>query len=79
MTTENATELPIADCGLSVLVGRDGTWLHFETSAGKSAAICIELMDRGGLIGAALKTWCAERQQQAGQIRTDNGQFEVGA
>jgi hypothetical protein len=80
MTAESAIELPIAGCDLSVLVGRDGTWLHFETAAGKSAAICIELMERGdGIIGAALKTWCAERQKQAEQIRADNGQFGVGA
>jgi len=76
---ERSTEIPLSDSGLSITCGRDGTWLHFNATNDKSAAINVDLMDKGGIIGAALRGWCADRQKQAEQIRSDNGQFGVGA
>ena len=76
---ERSTEIPLDDCNLSISCGRDGTWLHFDAASGKSAAINVDLMDHGHIIGAALRDWCADRQKQAEQIRADNGQFGVGA
>mgnify|MGYP001577227286 FL=1 len=69
-TAERATAIPIAVCGLSVACGRDGTWLHFTSSVGKSASLNVENMARGdGIIAAALRAWCADRQRQAEQMR----------
>lgn len=79
MTMDRATEIPMDDCGLTINCGRDGTWLHFSSTAGKSASLNVDLMVKGHIIGAALREWCADRQKQAEQIRSDNGQFGVGA
>lgn len=77
--TANATDIPLEDANISITCGRDGTWLHFHASNGKSASLNIDLMNHGHVIGAALHGWCEDRQKQAGQIRADNGQFGVGA
>jgi len=77
---ERATDIPMDDCGISITCGRDGTWLHFSAASGKYASINVENMSRGGdMIDIALLSWCEDRQKQAAQIRTDNGQFGVGA
>lgn len=76
---DRATEIPMDDCNLSINCGRDGTWLIFSASSGKSAAINVDLIDKGGIVGTTLNDWCADRQKQAEQIRADNGQFGVGA
>lgn len=68
---ERATEMPMGDCGLTINVGRDGTWLHFTAKSGMSASINMDVMasERGSIIGRALKDWCAERQEQAATIK----------
>lgn len=76
---DKATEIPMDDSNLSISCGRDGTWLHFEASSGKSASINVDLLAKGGIIGEAITGWCADRQKQAEQVRADNGQFGVGA
>ena len=74
---DKATELPIQDCDLTVTVGTDGVWLHF----GAYSAIHVSntLGGRQGVIGGNISRWCIEREEQAKQIRADNGQFGVGA
>ena len=81
MSDARATEIPMTDCDLTIGCGRDGTWLHFTSSTGRSASLNIEaLAERNGsIIGWALRDWCNARQEQADQIRRDNGQFGVGA
>lgn len=76
---EQSTEIPMDESNLSISCGRDGTWLHFEASNGKSASINVDLLAKGGIVGSALSGWCDDRQAQAAQIRADNGQFGVGA
>jgi hypothetical protein len=76
---DKATEIPMDDCNLTIRCGRDGTWINFEATTGKQACINIDHMDKGGVIGAALRDWCADRQAQAEKIRADNGQFGAGA
>jgi Protein of unknown function (DUF551) len=77
---EQATPIPMDDCGLWINCGRDGTWLHFEASNAPSTSINVESMiGRGSIIDAGLRGWCSDRQKQAQQIRADNGQFGVGA
>ena len=68
---ERATEMPMDDCGLTINVGRDGTWLHFKASSGLSASLNADVMaeDKGSICGAALKGWCADRQKQAAEIK----------
>lgn len=75
--TERATEIPMDDCGLVINCGRDGTWLHFTASSGKHSSINVDLMNRGGIIGNALRDWCADRQKQAEKIREDTVQSGV--
>jgi hypothetical protein len=78
----NAIELPIAECEISVSCGRDGTWLHFRASTGKSAAINVDALVKDGnygIIKRAITDWCADRQSDAKKIAEDNGQFGVGA
>lgn len=74
---DRATELPIKDCDLAVTVGSDGVWLHF----GAYAAIHVAntLCERQGVFYANIAKWCVSREEQAKQIRADNGQFGVGA
>lgn len=77
---EQATTIPMDDCGLSINCGRDGTWLHFNANNAPSTSINVEsLIGRGGIIDNGLRGWCSDRQKQAEQIRADNGQFGVGA
>ncbi len=76
-----ATDIPMDDCGLHINSGRDGTWLHFSASTGLCASVNVNCMaaERGNIIGGALHDWCSDRHKQAAQIRSDNGQFGVGA
>ena len=70
--TEQATVIPMDDCGLSINCGRDGTWLHFEASDAPSVSINVDVMaeeSKGGVINAGLRGWCSDRQKQAEQIR----------
>lgn len=76
---DKATEIPMDDCNLTINCGRDGTWLHFSTSKGLSASVNVENMQHGHIVSKALQAWCNDRQEQAAQIRADNGQFGVGA
>lgn len=77
---DKATNIPMDDCALTINCGRDGTWLHFSASNGKFASLNVDNIDNGaGIISAALRSWCEDRQKQAAQIRADNGQFGVGA
>ena len=65
-----ATDIPITSSGLSVNCGTDGTWLHFKASGGKHASISIDHMIAGdSLSHTVLRQWCADRQEQARQIR----------
>lgn len=76
-----ATEIPMDDCGLTINVGRDGTWLHFSSEAGLHASFNVENLaaNQGLVFGKALIAWCEDRREQAEQIKRDNGQFGVGA
>ena len=65
-----STEIPMDDCAVFINCGQDGTWLHFSAADGKSASLNMDQLEKGGLIGAALRSWCADRQKQAEQIRT---------
>lgn len=78
---ERAIDIPMDDCNFWINCGRDGTWLHFDASTGKSASINAEILAerQGTIIGNALADWCNDRQKQAQQIRVDNGQSGVGA
>lgn len=76
-----ATEIPLYASNLTINVGRDGVWLHFSTETGLYASMNMGnySLERGNIIGKALRQWCIERQEQAKQIEQDNGQFGVGA
>ena len=67
---DQATQILMDDCGLMINCGRDGTWLHFKASTGKSASLNVDLMDKG-IMATALRDWCADRQKQAEQIRAE--------
>jgi len=76
----NAIDLPIEDCAISVNVGADGVWLHFESTKGKHASIHVwNTLERPNITGTAICEWCLDREEQARQIRENNGQFGVGA
>ena len=68
---DQATQIPMDDSGLMINCGHDGTWLHFKASTGKSASLNVDLLDKNGIIGTALRDWCADRQKQAEQIRAE--------
>jgi len=70
--SERATEMPMNDCGLTINVGRDGTWLHFTAKSGKSAVINVENWANskdGGITAQALRDWAADRREQAAGSR----------
>ena len=75
--TEYATELPIQDCDIKINVGRDGVWLMLGPYT------CFHVMNTLGRNGRVIENqvakWCIEREEQAKQVRIDNGQFGVGA
>jgi len=64
--------------GLTVNVTRDGTWLTFTASDGKSATLRIETLAEKrpspSIVGAALRQWCQDRQEEAHGAR----QYEDG-
>lgn len=66
---DKATPIPMGLSNLTINCGRDGTWLNFTASNGKSASLNVDHMAKGGIIGAALLGWCDDRQRQAEQIR----------
>ena len=79
---DQATDIPLPECELRVTCGRDGVWLHLLASSGKAAALhfnSISAAGGTGVIAAAIRDWCTDRQKQTEQIRADNGQFGVGA
>ena len=68
--------MPMDDCGLTINVGRDGTWLHFTAKSGKSAGITVENWANskdGGITAQALRDWAADRQEQAASIGGSRG------
>lgn len=80
-TDEKAIEIPLDDCGLSVTVGRDGTWLHFTATSGTACSFNMEIQAEreGKLFGKTIADWCEDRRKQAKEIAADNGQFGVGS
>ena len=66
-----ATEVPMDDCGLTINVGSDGTWMHFKASNGKQCSFNMENMAErdGHITKTALLGWCADRREQATIIR----------
>lgn len=67
-----ATEIPMTDCGLSINCGEDGVWINFKSSDGKHCSLHVGhlLQDSmGSIFGAALDSWCSDRQKQAAEIR----------
>lgn len=67
---ELATVIPMTECGLHINAGRDGTWLHFTASNGKSCSINADVMaaQSSGIRSSALHQWCADRQKQAATV-----------
>ena len=74
-TEAKATEIPNDDNGLMVNVGRDGTWLHFTSSTGKSCSINMEIKAEreGPIFGEAIKGWCLDQRKQAEKIKAKMG------
>ena len=73
---EKATEMPMDDCGLTINVGRDGTWLHFTAKSGMSAGINVENWANskdGGITAQALRDWASDRREQAVAIGSSRG------
>ena len=73
---ETATEMPMDNCGLTINVGRDGTWLHFTAKSGKSAGINVENWANfkdGGITAQALRDWASDRREQAAAIGGSRG------
>ena len=68
---ERATILNVMEHGIWISCGSDGTWLHFESGNGPSAAINVEnwASEHGYVIKAGLLAWCADRQKEAAKIR----------
>lgn len=66
---DKAIEIPIDKAGLSVNVGRDGVWLYFQSNDGKHAGFHVESLERGALIGAAIKSWIKDRIKQAEELK----------
>lgn len=52
------------DASLPITVRQDGTWLHFETSTGISAAVCLEHFaeSAGPIVKVAILDWCKEQR-----------------
>ena len=75
-----AIEIPMDDCSLTLNVGQDGVWLHFVSSDNQYASIHVwNTLGRLGLTTTAIAGWCEDREEQARQIASDNGQFGVGS
>ena len=51
---------------IEVSAKRDGTWITFTASDGKSATFRVETLaeSRPGIIGMELKQWCKDRQAE---------------
>lgn len=62
-----ARSRPAMPSNLSIKIGRDGTWLRFSASNGKQAALRIESLaeNKVGIIGMALRQWCADRRAES--------------
>lgn len=69
-STEKAVPIPMDAAGLKINVGRDGTWLHFLSSAGVAASLNVENLaqSKGGITERALAAWAADRREQAKAI-----------
>lgn len=79
---DKAISIPIDESCIAISCGRDGTWIHFTASNGKSASINADLLYRGhtvGIIRSAIESWCEDMQKRADEIRADNSQFGVGS
>lgn len=61
-TEEKAITVPLEYSELKLTVGRDGVWLHFSASTGRSASMSVNSMaaKQGNLIGHALRDWCED-------------------
>lgn len=67
--------------GLTVYAKDDGTWLEFVASDGKRGAMRVENLADGrpGIVGAALRQWCKDRQGEREQThvhRSIDGQSD---
>lgn len=71
-----ATEIPIDDCGITINVGLDGTWMHYAASNGKYLSINMEnaAKEADHFNKGALQSWCADRRKQAKIIRSATNQ-----
>ena len=75
-SVDQATEMPMDDCGLTINTGRDGTWLHFTAKSGMSAGINVENWANskdGGITAQALRDWASDRREQAVAIGSSRG------
>jgi hypothetical protein len=77
---ERATILGVMEHGIWVSCGSDGTWLHFESGNGPSAAINVEnwASKHGYVIKAGLLSWCADRQKEADKVREQERESSYG-
>jgi len=66
-----ATEIPLEDAGLTINVGRDGTWLHFKAKDGLYASLNVENLaaNKGSVTERALLAWCHDRAEIAQKIK----------
>lgn len=91
-TVENVAEaLKQISSNIQVRAKKDGTWITFTASDGKSATLRIETVAKGkiGIIGMALRQWCEDQQELEAIDRIaeedkkeeeiNAGQFGVGA